>query len=75
MERKYEVIKHYHITLECDMCGAEMNKSEFDSDLYWQARSNGREMKDCYKNICPSCGEVVYTGVSYPYTQYQYKKE
>jgi transcription initiation factor TFIIIB Brf1 subunit/transcription initiation factor TFIIB len=75
MERKYEVIKHYHITLVCDKCGTEMKNSEFDSDLYWQARSSGREMKDCYKNICPSCGEVVYTGVSYPYTQYKYKRE
>lgn len=75
MERKYEVIKQYHIELECDKCGTKMNKSEFDSDLYWKARSSGGEMKNFHKNICPSCGEVVYTDISYPYTQYEYKRE
>ena len=75
MERKYEVIKHYHIELECDKCGTKMNNSEFDSDLYWDARSNGKSMGKFYKNICPSCGEIVYTDNCYPYTQYQYKIE
>lgn len=75
MERKFEVIKHYHIALECDKCGAIMNKSEFDSDLYWKARSSGNNTGRFNKNICPNCGEVVYTDTSYPYTQYEYKIE
>lgn len=74
MERKYEVIKHYHIELECDKCGTTM-KSEYDSERYWEARSSGKEIKNCYKNICPSCGNVVYTNIGYPYTQYEYKRE
>ena len=75
MERKCEIIKQYHIELECDKCGTIMADSTFDSDLYWKARSSGGEMQNCYKNICPSCGEVVYTNISYPYTQYKYKRE
>lgn len=73
MERKFEVVKHYHIVLECDKCGAIMNKSEFDSELYWEARSGGKGMKNFHKNICPSCGEIVYTSMSYPYAQYEYQ--
>lgn len=53
---KHKILRMYHIQLNCDECGSQMEPSGY----------NYPKMK--FENKCPNCGSIMYTDVGFPHS-------